>query len=148
MNEFQLFDTLGFLTINTAFRAKQNLNSIFQKNGMNATVDQFVILSVLLVKDGIVQKEISEQCDKSDSNLTRILNVMENRSLIQRQAGKDARSRNIFLTEAGIQLYQKLAPIVAVYNQSIFEGLSEEKLDTYKDVLMHMREKLMKGRND
>lgn len=142
MQQFELFDTLGFLTINTAFQAKQNLNSIFWRNGIDTTVDQFVILSVLLIKDGIVQKEISGQCDKSDSNLTRILNVMEGKELIRRQPGMDARSRSIFLTEKGTLLYQKLLPIAVAYNKQLFDRFSAKELKTYKELLMRMRENL------
>lgn len=144
MHQFELFDTLGFLTINTAFQAKQNLNSIFLRNGIDASVDQFVILSVLLIKDGIVQKALSEQCYKSDSNLTRILNVMENKGLIARKKGRDARSRSIFLTEKGTLLYQRLAPLAAAYNSQLFEGFSEEEIVIYRGLLMRMRENLMK----
>jgi len=144
MQQFELFDTLGFLTINTAFQAKQNLNSIFLRNGIDASVDQFVILSVLLINNGIVQKALSEQCCKSDSNITRILNVMENKELIERKKGMDARSRSIFLTQKGRLLYQRLAPLAAAYNSQLFEGFSEEEIIIYRGLLMRMRENLMK----
>lgn len=144
MQQFELFDTLGFLTINTAFQAKQNLNSIFLRNGIDASVDQFVILSVLLINNGIVQKTLSEQCCKSDSNITRILNVMENKELIERKKGMDARSRSIFLTQKGTLLYQRLAPLAAAYNSQLFEGFSEEEIIIYRGLLMRMRENLMK----
>ncbi|WP_313182502.1 MarR family winged helix-turn-helix transcriptional regulator [Lacrimispora sp.] len=144
MQQFKLFDTLGFLTINTAFQAKQNLNSIFLRNGIDASMDQFVILSVLLINNGIVQKALSEQCCKSDSNITRILNVMENKELIERKKGKDARSRSIFITQKGTLLYQRLAPLAAAYNSQLFEGFSEEEIIIYRGLLMRMRENLMK----
>lgn len=143
MQQFEIFDTLGFLTINTAFQAKQYLNSIFLRNGIDASADQFVILSVLLIKNGIVQKKLSEQCYKSDSNITRILNVMENKELITRKKGTDGRSRSIFLTEKGTLLYQRLAPLAAAYNSQLFEGFSEEEIIIYRGLLMRMRENLM-----
>ncbi len=148
MQQFELFDTLGFLTINTAFQAKQNLNSIFLRNGIDASVDQFVILSVLLINNGIVQKALSEQCCKSDSNITRILNVMENKELIERKKGKDARSRSIFFTQKGMLLYQRLAPLAAAYNSQLFEGFSEEEIIIYRGLLMRMRENVMKREGD
>lgn len=144
MQQFDLFNTLGFLTINTAFRAKQDLNSVFQFNGMDNTVDQFVILSVLLMKDGIVQKSLSEQCYKSDSNLTRILNVMEGKELIRRQKGNDARSRRIFLTDKGKLLYEKLVPLAELYNKKLFEGFSDEEIINYRELLIRMRENLIR----
>ncbi|MBN1776337.1 MAG: MarR family transcriptional regulator [Clostridiales bacterium] len=144
MMQFDLFDTLGFLTVNTALHAKQNLNSIFLRSGTDATLDQFVVMSVLLINDGIVQKQISEKCDKSDSNLTRILNVMESKKLIMRKTGKDARSRSIYLTETGKQLYSKLAPLASDYNRQVFEGFSETEMRMFKGLLLRMRENLMK----
>lgn len=142
MNQFDMFDTLGFLTINTAFQAKQNLNTIFQSGGMDATVDQFVILSVLLITDGIGQKELSGRCYKSDSNLTRILNGMENKGLILRQKGKDARSRTIHITKPGRVLYEKLAPMAESYNRQLFQDFSKEEQAVYRSLLMKMRESL------
>lgn len=137
-----MFDTLGFLTINTAFQAKQNLNSIFQSDAADATADQFVILSVLLTADGLVQKKLSVRCYKSNSNLTRILNVMESKGLIMRQKGRDARSRTIHITRPGRVLYQKLAPLAESYNRQLFQSFTEEELLLYKTLLLKIRSSL------
>ena len=69
---FDLYSSLGFLLVNTSFQVKQNLTAIFQREGFDATVDQFRVMGALFGKDGMTQKQICEISCKNDSNLTRI----------------------------------------------------------------------------
>ena len=142
INQFDLHSSLGFLLVNTAFQAKQNLTAMFQKEGFNATIDQFVVLGALVGKDGITQKEICQICCKNDSNLARILKGMEAKSLIERKKGRDARSRNVYISEKGQALYAALAPIAQGYMVHVLGHLSETERDMLVKILLDVRDKL------
>ncbi len=142
MPEFDLFSSPGFLFINTAFLAKQNLTARFQKSGFDATVDQFAVLSVLNHEDGITQTVLCERSCKNSSNLTRILNGMTAKGLVERKAGEDARSRKVSMTENGKALYQALAPIAHQYMMEIFAPLTEEEQQALLSMLKRMKNRL------
>jgi len=134
---------LGFLFVNTAFQAKQNLTALFQKAGFDTTIDQFVVMGALMGKEGIAQKQIAQICCKNESNLTRILKGMEGKGLIFRQKGRDARSRSVCLSDTGQTLYFALAPIAESYMTQILGELSVEEKAVLAKLIMHIREKLI-----
>ena len=142
INQFDLHSSLGFLLVNTAFQAKQNLTKLFQQEGFDTTIDQFVVMGALIGKNGITQKQICQICCKNDSNLARILNGMENKNVISRQKGEDARSRNVFLSDKGQALYIALAPIAERYMNQVLGDLSNEERGMLVKILIHIREKL------
>ena len=142
INQFDLHSSLGFLLVNTAFQAKQNLTKLFQQEGFDTTIDQFVVMGALIGKNGITQKQICQICCKNDSNLARILNGMENKNLIYRQKGEDARSRNVFLSDKGQALYIALTPIAERYMNQVLGDLSNEERGILVKILLHIREKL------
>lgn len=142
MSVFDLYSSLGFLLVNTAFQAKQNLTALFQREGYETTVDQFTVMGVLMGRDGITQKQICEMSCKNDSNLTRILSGMESKGLIYRQKGQDARSRNVYLSEQGQALYVSLAPIAETYMKQVFNGITQYEEQTLVSILHHIRSNL------
>ena len=142
ISRFDLHSSLGFLLINTAFQAKQNLTKQFQQEGFDTTIDQFVVMGALIGKNGITQKQICQICCKNDSNLARILNGMESKELIHRQKGEDARSRNVFLTDKGQALYVALLPMAEQYMNQVLGDIQKEDREALAKVLLQIREKL------
>lgn len=139
MGTFDLYASLGFLFVNTAFQAKQNLTAQFQKEGFDATSDQFTVMAALFGKEGINQKEIATISWKTDSNLTRILRGMENKGLVFREKGTDARSRNVFLSDKGQGLYLALTQIAGKYMNQVFRDLSSDDQKTLQEILLNIR---------
>jgi len=130
------------LFVNTAFKAKQNLTTLFQKEGFDTTTEQFAVMGALIGKDGITQKELCQISHKNESNLTRILKGMEGKGLIYRQTGKDARSRNVYLSDKGQTLFISLAPIAESYMSEVLGGLSEQEKATLAKLVLHIRNNL------
>lgn len=142
MKKFNLYSSLGFIFGNTSFQAKQNLTALFHKNGFDSTVDQFSILAALQIEDGITQTQLSGRSCKQSSNLTRILTGMEEKGLLLRLKGCDARSRNVHISQAGRTLYKALSAITENYFQHIFSGLTEEEQRTFADMLHRIQNNL------
>lgn len=137
-----VYSSIGFLLINTAFQAKQKLSTLLQQKGIDATVDQYAVISALMDEDGISQKELCEKSCKNDSNLTRILSVMENREYILRKKGKDGRSRNVYLTEKGRNLYNIISPYAISYEKELFKNFSPNEINMLKNLLNNIRNEL------
>lgn len=139
MKPFDLYESAGFLLINTAFQVKQNLTTLFQSHGYEITIDQFAVLTALHNQDRITQKLLCEKTCKTESNLTRILGGMEKKGLLKRQVGTDARSRIVCLTAASRTLYQELLPLATAYNRQILEAFSVEEQKTLTEMILRVR---------
>jgi len=131
--------------VNTAFKAKQNLTALFQKEGFDTTTEQFAVMGALIRKDGATQKELCQISHKNESNLTRILKGMESKGLIYRKTGLDARSRNVYLTDKGRILFISLAPIAESYMTEVLGGLSGQEKAMLSKLLLHIRNNLFCG---
>lgn len=142
METFDLYSSIGFVLVNTSFRAKQALTALFQKQGLDSTVDQLVILSALLNENGITQTKLCEKTCKNNSNLTRIINGMEEKRLVTRQKGQDGRSRIVCISDKGKILYEALAPIADGYMSKIFSEFSKEEEKLLRDMLARINNQL------
>ena len=132
---------LGFLLGKTNAKMKNNLAKALKP--YNVTPEQWPLLISLWVQDGISQKDLSEKCFKDQSTTTRILDKLERRGLIRRQANSaDRRVFLIYLTSEGQEIKGQLIPLARQALEHALQGLSEQErvhlkslLDTISDNL-------------
>lgn len=117
----------GFILESTAKRIKLELQRKFIENGFDITVDQWVIL-LELHKHGVQnQVALCERCSKDAPTITRIIELLVRKELIERAACKeDRRKFNISLSKKGKQLVQKLLPVVVEFRKQGWKNLSEK----------------------
>ena len=102
----------------------------------NVTQEQWPLLIRLWVEDGISQKELSEKCFKDQPTTARILDKLERRGLIRRQANtEDRRVSLIYLTSEGHAMRGPLIPIARQALEQALQGLSEQEQDQLKNLL-------------
>jgi len=102
----------------------------------NVTQEQWPLLIRLWVKDGVSQKELSEKCFKDQPTTARILDKLERRGLIRRQANtEDRRVSLIYLTSEGHDMRGPLIPIARQALEQALQGLSEQEQDQLKNLL-------------
>ncbi|HEX6922897.1 MAG TPA: MarR family transcriptional regulator [Bacillales bacterium] len=103
------------------------------------TPEQWTVLRFLGERDGITQKEISEVSGKDQPTVTRILNIMDRKGWIRRQANdEDRRSFLIFLTMDGRLLLEELSPVVEETFTKILDGVTRQDQETLKRILQQM----------
>lgn len=142
LETFDLYSSIGFALVNTSFRAKQALTASFQKQGLDSTVDQLVILSALLNENAITQTKLCEKTCKNNSNLTRIINGMEEKGLVTREKGHDGRSRIVCISDKGMALYESLVPIANGYMTQIFSEFSDEEKELLRGMLARINNQI------
>ncbi|MCR4720566.1 MAG: MarR family transcriptional regulator [Lachnospiraceae bacterium] len=113
----------------------------FSKLGL--TTGQPKVLTVLLEKEGYLQKELAARCAVEPATMTSLLNNMERKDLIRRETvyvsgGK--RAFAIYLTDHGKEVANEVARIAAEADKRTFEGLENKK----EEVLTIM-EKMIKN---
>lgn len=136
----KLEDSLGFMINHAGRRMSQLLTIRFQPDDI--TTEQWTVLTRLAEQDGISQKELARRAEKDQTNMTRILDQLERKGLIERKANAaDRRSFLAFITAKGRSLNEKLVPVEQEVIGSVMAGLTEEELRILRTALRHVADK-------
>ena len=132
--EFKLDAPLGYIINKTAQMLKNELSRRFKPYGI--TVEQWRVLNRLWERDGLTQKELAEQILKDQPNTTRILDKLQKKEIIRREASPDDRRAFIInLTDEGRMLRARLLPIAHRMGDEVFAGLTEEEQQLLRKLL-------------
>lgn len=100
------------------------------------TAEQWQVLLTLSKQNKINQKILSQAVNKDQPTLTRMLDILERKALVERHLSKeDRRSFSVHITEKGLTLTEKLIPYIEDIFKKILNGISEKDLKIYLDVL-------------
>lgn len=133
--------SIGLLTNMTSKKLVRYLNANLEK--FNITTEQWAVLLKLSQKNKISQKLLAEITNKDQPTLTRILDILEKKSLIERQPNEhDRRSFILYITEKGIALKEKIEPFLENIFKIVIQGISCENLKKYIDVLLQINENI------
>ena len=116
-----------FFKIDTTIK---KIRSALQKQlnaaGFDLTVDQWVLIDHIKKGPGISQNELAELTFKDPPTVTRIIDLLQKKELVERTpATGDRRKFNLFLTEKGADTYQAAFPIVADIRRKGWGNLEE-----------------------
>ena len=101
-------------------------------------------LRILWVKEGLTQRQLSEQAGVMEPTTFTALKAMESNGLIERRRQKgNQRKLHIYLTEKGRNLKEVLTPLAEEVNHVAMEGLSDEERNTLRHCLLTMINNLL-----
>ena len=127
-------DSLHSLVYKTNIILKGELQTALKD--MDITSGQWVTLKRLSEKDGYNQKELSKISFKEQAAITRSLDLLEKKGLIERRKSQnDRREYLIYITESGRKLLEEAQPNVNLYRDIISSVLSEDETKTLKSLL-------------
>ncbi|WP_284640100.1 MarR family winged helix-turn-helix transcriptional regulator [Paenibacillus silviterrae] len=133
----KLEDSFGFLINHAGRRMSQLLTLHFQ--AYDITTEQWTVLHRLAEQDGISQKELARRTEKDQTNITRILDHLQRKGLIERRANaSDRRSFLTYITDKGRGLDQTLVPIEQRVISSVMRGFTEEQIHILRELLIQM----------
>ena len=130
------YNTYSYLLDRTNRRIKQYAQNKFKEEEFDITVDQWLILKILSLNNDKNQSELAELTGKDHPTLTRILDLLCKKNLVERRASEgDRRSFTIQLTKTGIEKQKEWAPKVAQIRNKAWENLSEKDHEELKRIL-------------
>ena len=130
------YSTYSYLLDRTNRRIKQYAQNKFKEEEFDITVDQWLILKILSLNNDKNQSELAELTGKDHPTLTRILDLLCKKNLVERRASEgDRRSFTIQLTKNGINKQKEWAPKVAQIRNKAWENLSEKDHEELKRIL-------------
>lgn len=114
-------DNIIYLCNEFSHRFTLTLTRKFAESNIDVTAEQFAILAVLWYKDGISQKEISENLKRDKTTIARVVNNMKKKGMVKRVIdANDNRAWLVSLTDEGRALQQKALNVSGMlYMQAI-----------------------------
>ena len=100
------------------------------------TLEQWVLLYYVYQNEGCNQKKLSETTNRDTGALTRSLNTLETRGLIERKSSyQDKREFLIYLTTEGRDLYKITSLLMEQNAQEVNEIFNESELENFMYLL-------------
>lgn len=131
-----LHDTTGYKIRNVSLLLVNKINQNFIKEGLDMTAEQLKMLVVLWKEDGMTQNELGESVGKFKTSVTKLVDNLEKRKLIQRRPHpSDRRSNMVCLTELGKNIKKQLLPIIEKTLEKAHNNISNDELITFHNVL-------------
>ena len=118
---------VGYYLESTTRQVKLAFTQAFNAANIDLTPEQWVLLDHLLTQNGLSQTELADKSYKNAPTVSRILDVLERKSFIERQRFENDRRRyKIYLTEQGRQVALAALPIAEELREKGWIGLEEE----------------------
>jgi len=128
--------------LRTADRLQGHAAEMFKQHGLSPT--QYNALRILrgAGPEGLACSEVGKRMINRDPDITRLLNRLERRGLIQRNRGqKDRRVIKARIIAAGLALLKSLNREVEQFHRKILGHLGERRLQALVRLLEQAREK-------
>ncbi len=135
-DEDAYFNKYSFLLDRTSRRVKQYAKKQFKDFDFGITVDQWIILRELDQNENLSQSELARLTFKDTPTLTRIVDLLCEKGLAERQMDQQDRRKFIVqLTKAGQCKVKELNPHVASIRKKAWENLKKSDFEHFKYVL-------------
>jgi len=96
--------------------------------GYKITMEQLVVLEILLTNGDMNMTELSKTVWKQNANITRIVDKLEKRHLVVRKAVKgDRRANLVCITNKGKDLFKNVIPVVIGTYKDTISCISKEE---------------------
>lgn len=104
-----------------------HLQEAFDKNSLDLTKEQMLVLKKIQEQDGISQNELVLLTCRNKSSLARLLSKMECKNYIKRiQSADDKRNNEVFITPEGAKVFARTRPIIKDVVATMECGISPE----------------------
>ena len=104
--------------------------------GLDISMDQLIILGPIWQLESPSQKDLGEICLRDKPTITRIIDSLENKSLVVRVSDQiDHRIKRVVLTKSGKQLFYDVLPIMEKTMEEVRCDIPDKEIETFKNVL-------------
>lgn len=137
------YNAYSFLLDRTARRVKQFAQRRFKEMGFNITVDQWLVLKQLYEREQLKQNELAGLVFKDNPTLTRIIDLLCEKGLTERNTyPDDRRCFMVSLTKRGRSKVREMLPSIQEVRLKAWEGLSERDFNQFRRILNKIYENL------
>lgn len=97
-----------------------------QEAGADLTPVQFAALDAIISDPGIDQASVAARIAYDRATIGGVVDRLEQKGLVTRAVRKDdRRAREVRATEAGLQAYEEILPVVTALQDEVLDGLDD-----------------------
>lgn len=138
-----LEEVVLYLIDQTARISKRYAQRTFDERQMGITVDQWVLLKIIHEHPGLSQKALAEKAIRDGASVTRTLDLLEKKGLLQRKALPDNRRQYaVELSIEGQRFVNRHMDMVQQQRQNSVKGLSKTEITLLKTILLKMQDNM------
>lgn len=132
-------DPLGnvFYSLDRAIRLyRQYAHGQLAANGIDITIDQWLVLKALHENPGCNQQEIAQAAFKDHASLTRIIDLLVKKEILLRAIHPEDRRRfQLTITRKGLQLLKAVEPVAESNRKTALKGFTKDKVMQFQEML-------------
>jgi DNA-binding MarR family transcriptional regulator len=132
-----MLNTIIFYTLDKAIKQyRQFAQANIDRAGLDITVDQWLVLTVIQEAPDLGQADIAVRVFKDQASVARIIDLLVKKHLIYQTASQTDRRRIVRkLTTEGKQLLQDVAPIIMQNRAIALRGLAQTDIEQLRGTL-------------
>lgn len=129
----QIEESPGYLIESLSRNMRRYSAKYLREKKVSLTLEQIAVLTILKEHGSKYQHELAHIMSKDNPTLTRILDLLEKKSYLQRKVSAgDRRKFRILLTSSGDKILTEIFPIVKEIRSNLFQGISDELFEQFK----------------
>lgn len=137
------YNQYSLLLDRTARKVKWYAQKRFKELGLDMTVDQWMVMKLASENEELSHKELAAQMYKDMPTVTRIVDILCNKGLVERVQGSDDRRVSVLrLTEAGRAKVSASKNQIRPIRLKAWEGLDEKDFGEFNRILNRIYENL------
>lgn len=130
------YNQYSFILDQTARKVKQYAQTAFIENDFDLTIDQWSALKVIFEQPNLNNKDLAEKCGKDQPTLTRIVDLLIKKGLVERfSKDSDRRCLQLRTTDKGSKKVKEIAPKVAELRMKAWQNLDEQDFENFVRIL-------------
>lgn len=133
----KIYDSPGYLLR----RSGQFVTFVFdaEMGGMGVTASQMTALLAIHVQPGMQQRELAAALHWDEATIGGMIRRLESQGLLERHSSpRSRRGREIYLTEAGKELYERILPHVIRVQKNLLKALELDERQQLLSLLSKM----------
>ena len=124
-------------------RIKKCFFDKLQENGINITPEQYLVLDILWENEPLSQQNIADIIQKDKNSVTKIIDSLEKKNLVNRVVDKtDRRINKIELTKEGTDLEKVTTEVAINFMNDVVKGVDKQELDNFVKVMLQLKNNL------
>ena len=124
-------------------RIKKCFIDRLQQNGINVTPEQYLVLDILWERQSLSQQNIADIIQKDKNSVTKIIDSLEKKNLVNRVVDKkDRRINKIELTQEGLALEKITTEVAINFMNDTVKDIDNQDLDKFVEVMLKLKHNL------
>ncbi|WP_147819852.1 MarR family winged helix-turn-helix transcriptional regulator [Salidesulfovibrio onnuriiensis] len=133
--EYDYNESIGLLLAVASQSMRLHLSRRFAAAGLDISPEQWRVMMATWISEGLSQRELADRCFMNKVSITKILESLEKRELIQRERSEeDRRGNRVFLTDAGHALHGRMVEAAKQNLRQAEQGIDPDDLQTFRAV--------------